>query len=377
MAYKKTLTKEERQQKQDEYEREVADLFIKAIKENKAPWTKPWEPGVNVLDYNMFNMTKGGKQNNHYKGINGLICELNRSFFLHSDDPRWCTVANLMEHNKSIEDTRETLWIKKGEKGTTIRFFEKKYFDENGKQIHFDDEHPEDRNKEVAFTKTVLKPWVIFNASQIGKYTYDEHGEKVKDENGNFVYRPAFEPIEIDKNDKNRFKPIIEPETLVRNTGAEVMHDQIDQCFYTESDDRIHLVNPEKFESAEAYYATLLHELTHWTGVEERLNREEFKKYNSSKEWRAKEELVAQIASYQLCKDLNLKFIPDQRDISYVDSWCSFIKDKPQGIFEACQKAKKASDFIQDFSNKNTKKEVLTNEVNIEIEVTKKKAKSR
>ena len=57
MAYKKTLTKEERQQKQDEYEREVADLFIKAIKENKAPWTKPWEPGVNVLDYNMFNMT--------------------------------------------------------------------------------------------------------------------------------------------------------------------------------------------------------------------------------------------------------------------------------------------------------------------------------
>ena len=42
MAYKKTLTKEERQQKQDEYEREVADLFIKAIKENagsNATWT--------------------------------------------------------------------------------------------------------------------------------------------------------------------------------------------------------------------------------------------------------------------------------------------------------------------------------------------------
>ena len=87
MAYK-TLSKEERQKKRDDYEKQVADMFIKGIQEGTAPWRKPWVPGVNKRDYNLFQMTdKNGKQINHYKGINGLICEINRSL-LGSEDPR-------------------------------------------------------------------------------------------------------------------------------------------------------------------------------------------------------------------------------------------------------------------------------------------------
>ena len=65
--YKK-LTKEEKQKKSDDLSREIADKFIKAIQENKAPWQKGWSPAVNKADYNMFTM--GNNSSKTYQGFN-------------------------------------------------------------------------------------------------------------------------------------------------------------------------------------------------------------------------------------------------------------------------------------------------------------------
>ncbi len=376
MAYK-TLSKEERQKKRDDYEKQVADMFIKGIQEGTAPWRKPWIPGVNKRDYNLFQMAdKNGKQTNHYRGINGLICEISRSFYLGSDDPRWCTVNELMEHNAKIKDEKEHLWVKKGEKGTTISFFERRFYDKDGHPIKYDENNPTYAGVEIAYSKPILRNWVIFNASQIGKYTYDENDNRVKDKDGNPVYRLGFEPIKVEKEEKNVIETLIEPETLIKNTGVKIDYDQIDQGYYTERDDHIHLVPKEKFNSQTDYYSTVLHELTHWTGVSWRLDREEFANYSKSKQWRAKEELVAEIGSYLLAKDCNIMFKPSDNNLAYVESWCSCLKEKPSSIFEACQKAKKASDYIQDFSRTNTNKNVREEtEENVEIQIKGRKGR--
>ena len=69
-------------------------------------------------------------------------------------------------------------------------------------------------------------------------------------------------------------------------------------------------------------------------------------------------------------------FKPTDNNLSYVESWCSSLKEKPASIFEACQKAKKASDYIQDFTRNNTKEKVNESTTeNVEIQIKGKKGR--
>ena len=61
----------------------------------------------------------------------------------------------------------------------------------------------------------------------------------------------------------------------------------------------------ECFRDAESYYATLLHELTHWTRHETRLNRE-FGRKRWGDAGYAAEELVAELGAAFLCADLGV-----------------------------------------------------------------------
>ena len=47
-----------------------------------------------------------------------------------------------------------------------------------------------------------------------------------------------------------------------------------DRAFYRATADHIQLPPPEQFRSSEGYYATALHELTHWSGHKSRLDRD-------------------------------------------------------------------------------------------------------
>lgn len=79
MAYRKNnfYSKEDRQKKQNEAERKIADTFIKALNEGKAPWNKPWNPITDKMDYNMFTMNEK-KSFKEYQGYNQIITYLTR-----------------------------------------------------------------------------------------------------------------------------------------------------------------------------------------------------------------------------------------------------------------------------------------------------------
>jgi len=62
-------------------------------------------------------------------------------------------------------------------------------------------------------------------------------------------------------------------ERFVAATGAVIVHGG-DRAYYQPAEDRIQLPPVDQFRSSEGYYATALHELTHWSGHKSRLDRD-------------------------------------------------------------------------------------------------------
>ena len=76
---------------------------------------------------------------------------------------------------------------------------------------------------------------------------------------------------------------------------------QGDQAYYNSLVDYVNMPGLKFFDSPEAYYATLLHELVHSTGHEKRLNRPELVELSSfGSHTFTKEELTAEIVRFIL-----------------------------------------------------------------------------
>lgn len=86
----------------------------------------------------------------------------------------------------------------------------------------------------------------------------------------------------------------------------------------------------------------MAHELTHWTGAAQRLDR--FSRFNDRKAY-AFEELVAEIGNCMLCAQLGLEPEFDQ-SAAYVEGWLKALKEDSRAIFRAASEAQKAVDYI-------------------------------
>lgn len=98
----------------------------------------------------------------------------------------------------------------------------------------------------------------------------------------------------------------------------------------------------------EAYYATLAHELTHWTKHPKRLDRE-FGRKKWGDDGYAREELVAELGAAFLCADLGLTPEAGTDHAAYIQSWLRVLKDDKRAIFSAAAHAQKAADFLHGF----------------------------
>lgn len=114
------------------------------------------------------------------------------------------------------------------------------------------------------------------------------------------------------------------------------------QAFYTPVQDAIVLPHLKQFTDKAAYEATLLHELTHWTGADCRLNRESMNAYGTEK-GRAEEELVAEIGAFFLCTFFNIQSNIENH-ASYVHSWKKLLNEKE--IMRATNMAAKAFHYL-------------------------------
>jgi antirestriction protein ArdC len=131
---------------------------------------------------------------------------------------------------------------------------------------------------------------------------------------------------------------------LVANTGATIKHGG-NSAYYRPSEDYINMPIKSDFMEESGYYATLLHELTHWSGAKHRLDRTKGKRFADTAY--AFEELIAEIGSAFLCEKYNVK--GDIRHEGYIASWLKALKNDNKMIFKASAYAQKSTDYIVGF----------------------------
>jgi antirestriction protein ArdC len=141
----------------------------------------------------------------------------------------------------------------------------------------------------------------------------------------------------------NVFNPVEEAEQILVNSKAQIDYG-FDSAYYSRVNDKICLPQRERFTSESNFYATALHELTHWTGNETRLNRSFGKRFGDDAY--AFEELVAELGAAFTVGQLGLIDATIEAHANYVASWIKVLKTDKKAIFTAASQAAEASDFI-------------------------------
>jgi antirestriction protein ArdC len=168
---------------------------------------------------------------------------------------------------------------------------------------------------------------------------------------------PVFAAEQVDGYDlpvianPNPMESIEAADAFVIATGASVAHGGT-RAYYRPSTDSIQLPSRESFvgtatsTAAEAYYSTLLHELTHWTSHEQRCNRQLGKRFGDNAY--AMEELVAELGAAFLCSEIGITAEPRLDHAQYLASWLSVLKADKRAIFTAASKASEATAWLQE-----------------------------
>ena len=283
-----------------DFAQRLADKLIAQLKEGTAPWQKPWVEGQSFSPYNP---TTG----NRYRGVN-VLALISTDF----SDPRWMTYKQAQAQGWQVRG---------GERSTQIQHW---IWEDERVRVGTDGQPVLDSQKKLVKDLVRLeRPKVItaavFNAEQIDGI-------------------PALEPERTYDWD-----PVEQAEKLLRASGAKIEHSPTGGAYYRLSTDTIRLPAQDRFATPSDYYATALHELGHWTGHSDRLDRDLSNPFGS--EGYAREELRAEIASLILGSELGIGYDPD-RHAGYVDHWVQILTDTPKEILYAAADAERISDYI-------------------------------
>lgn len=203
--------------------------------------------------------------------------------------------------------------VRKGERGSLIVFYKLLKHDEPG-------DHEEDTN-----IRFVARASWVFNAGQVDGYQPEE-----------------VEPLRL-------FARIEEVDAFVDAVNADVRHG-FSLARYRHDADAIEMPSPASFTGTdtsspeECYYATLLHELTHWSGASHRLNREFGKRFGDDAY--AMEELVAELGAAFLCAQFGVASETRPDHAAYIGHWLAVLKQDRTAIFTAARKAQEAFEYL-------------------------------
>jgi antirestriction protein ArdC len=123
--------------------------------------------------------------------------------------------------------------------------------------------------------------------------------------------------------------------------------EQDGKAWYRPSTDVVGMPSRNAFDSPEAYYATLFHELTHSTGHSSRVGREGIETLNTfGSESYSKEELVAEMGSAMLCGITGIEPATIANSAAYLKSWIDALRGDSKLIISAASAAQKSADYI-------------------------------
>ena len=137
---------------------------------------------------------------------------------------------------------------------------------------------------------------------------------------------------------------IFDAENLAELSGANFVNEDANSAYYRPSNDTINMPSKEQFKDASGYYGTLFHELGHWTGSKDRLDRKFGTRFGS--DGYAFEELIAELTSAILSGLTKVDAEPRADHAKYLNGWIKCLKDNPDAIQKAASAADKAATFI-------------------------------
>ena len=274
------------------FAKKVTDMVLS----NSAPWVKPW--GANQAKGLPVNALSGKP----YRGCNVMLL-LATPF----KSRGWMTFKQVSSVGGKV---------KKGARASDIFFFT---------TIEVEKEDIKTGEK-VLVDIPCLKAFKVFNLEQIElpedaplKFHPEETADTAADDNTGIFD---------------------ECEQLL---NLAVWHEDDVKAYYIPSRDEIHLPNRRAFSSLSGFWGTAMHELSHWTGHESRLNRDMGHAFGTQKY--AREELVAEISSWLLAVTLGTPHEP-QNSAAYLASWVKDFKDKPRELYSAISQAQKTVDYL-------------------------------
>jgi antirestriction protein ArdC len=134
-------------------------------------------------------------------------------------------------------------------------------------------------------------------------------------------------------------------ESIIEGLGDNrpvVKHNPV-RSYYSSKKDYISIPHIDDFDNPDEYYSTLFHELIHWTGNINRLNRlsiiSDVEKYSL-------EELTAEIGSAYLCGLTGIESNVIDNQSSYIEGWYRNLQSNPDVLIKASLQAQRAVDYI-------------------------------
>ena len=285
-------------QRTDLYTR-VTDQIVAELEAGVRPWVQPWNAAhaagevSRPLRYNAM----------PYRGINVVLLWL-AALRQHFASPLWMTYKQAAELGGQV---------RKGAKGSLVVYADTFTRRETG-----------DDGQEQEVAVPFLKSYTVFNTEQIDGLPVHYYAKAEQ----------STHPVER----------IERAERFAAHTGANIRHGG-GMAYYSPAGDYVQMPPLASFHSSESYYATLCHELTHFTRHPSRLNRE-FGQKRWGDQGYAMEELVAELGAAFLCADLGLT--PEIRDdhAAYIGSWVKVLKNDKRAVFTAAGYAQRAADFL-------------------------------
>lgn len=319
-----------------------AEMMIEKIESINKDWKKPW-------------FTEGALQwpknlnGREYNGLNAfmLLLQCEKQGW---KIPRFCTFdcvqrLNNTEKKDANGETLPRVSVLKGEKSfpvfiTTFTCIDK----DNKERIKYDDYKrlsEEERKQYNIYPK--MQVYRVFNVVQTNlQEARPEMWAKLEAENVRLTHEQgegeqfAFAPIDAMIKDNRWICPI-------KPTYG-------DNAYFSIRKNEIVVPKKQQFTDGEAFYGTLLHEMTHSTGHESQLDR--FKPTSFGSAEYAREELVAELGSALVAQRYGMAKHIKEDSAAYLKSWLESLKESPQFIKTTLLDVKKATSVINQHIDK-------------------------
>jgi antirestriction protein ArdC len=270
----------------------VTRAIIAEMERGSVPWMRAWKTtrrGVGSV------MPANASTGRSYSGINVPILWASadqNGYPTHA----WMTFKQTLNHGGSV---------RKGERGAHVVFTKPLTFKGEDEEIE---------------KRSMLREYTVFNVAQIDGFQATETPLPPEPERHAAV------------------------DAFITATGADIRHGGDKTCFVP-SLDFVNLPPISSFRTIEPYYAVALHELGHWSGHKQRLDRDLTARFGTRAY--AAEELVAEFTAAFLCAHLGIT--GELRHAGYIETWLDLLRHDDRAIFTAASKASQAANYLRSF----------------------------